>query len=397
MKHHVLCGVDRADALSDYVSGKKIALLTAASGVNRYGVPTYDVIRAAGGDLRILFSPEHGLYSALQDGKFGDEDGSLHPGTGARLYSLGAKGHPALAELVGGVDLAVYDIQDVGARFYTYLCNLTQLMRACRAAGKPLLVLDRPNPIGGRTEGLLLDESRFSSFVGEYAIPARYGLTVGEYAAFANAEKHIGCELHILTCEGWARDMYGDETDLLWVNPSPNIPSVSTCFNYIGSCLYEATNLSEGRGTTRPFDWIGAPFVDEEKLWRRMTRLGLPGVIFRPLCFTPLYNKFAGEVCRGLELHVTDRDTYRPFCTVLYMLRYLKENPAVTVRRDGMALRVGQDLLTDDYDPEDILRREAQDTGISGEIVGKYRMYPETVSANKKILPGTQKLLDKRL
>ncbi len=112
MKHHVLCGVDRADALSDYVSGKKIALLTAASGVNRYGVPTYDVIRAAGGDLRILFSPEHGLYSALQDGKFGDEDGSLHPGTGARLYSLGAKGHPALAELVGGVDLAVYDIQD---------------------------------------------------------------------------------------------------------------------------------------------------------------------------------------------------------------------------------------------------------------------------------------------
>ena len=143
MKHHVLCGVDRADALSGYVSGKKIALLTAASGVNRYGVPTYDVIRAAGGDLRILFSPEHGLYSALQDGKFGDEDGSLHPGTGARLYSLGAKGHPALAELVGGVDLAVYDIQDVGARFYTYLCNLTQLMRACRAAGKPLLVLDR--------------------------------------------------------------------------------------------------------------------------------------------------------------------------------------------------------------------------------------------------------------
>ena len=233
--------------------------------------------------------------------------------------------------------------------------------------------------------------------MGEYAIPTRYGLTVGEYAAFANAEKHIGCELHILTCEGWARDMYGDETDLLWVNPSPNIPAVSTCFNYIGSCLYEATNLSEGRGTTRPFDWIGAPFVDEEKLWRRMTRLGLPGVIFRPLCFTPLYNKFAGEVCRGLELHVTDRDTYRPFCTVLYMLRYLKENPAVTVRRDGMALRVGQDLLTDDYDPEDILRREAQDTGIFGEIVGKYRMYPETVSANKKILPGTQKLLDKRL
>ena len=384
MKYHVLNGVDRTDELADYVRGKKIALLTAASGVNKSGVPTYNVIGSLGGDLRILFSPEHGLYSALQDGKFGDEDGAVHRETGARMYSLGAHGCSALENLVGEVDMAVYDIQDVGARFYTYLCNLTQLMRACRKAKKPLLVLDRPNPIGGDAEGLLLDESRFSSFVGEYAVPTRYGLTVGEYASFVNSEKKIGCDLHVLPCEGWSRNMYADETDMLWVNPSPNIPSVSTCFNYIGSCLYEATNISEGRGTTRPFDWIGAPFVDADKLWRSMTQLGLPGVVFRQMCFTPMFNKFAGEVCRGVELHVTDRDAYRPFRTVLYMLRYLKENPATVIRREGMSLRVGQDLLTDRYDPDEILLREEHDCRIFGEIVGKYRIYPTDVSTNKK-------------
>lgn len=383
-KHTVLCGVDQPDRLSDYLRGKRVALLTAASGVNKRGISTYDVIGEIGGDLRILFSPEHGLYSALQDGKFGDTDG-IHPGTGARLYSLGSAGHPSLANLLEEVDIAVYDIQDVGARFYTYLCNLTQLMRACRAAGKPLLVLDRPNPIGGRgMEGLILNESRFSSFVGEYAIPTRYGLTVGEYALWANTERRIGCELYILPCRGWARDIYADETDLLWVSPSPNIPTVSTCFNYIGNCLYEATNLSEGRGTTHPFDWIGAPFVDEEDLWHRMTALGLPGVVFRPLHFTPMFNKWAGETCRGLELHITDRRTYQPFRTVLYMLRYLKEYPETTLRRDGMALRVGQDVLCSAYDPEAILHREQDLLRKFSENVEKYRVYPESLSDNRE-------------
>lgn len=383
--YRVLCGVDRTDMVADYVKGKRVALLTAASGVNKQGIPTYEVIRRVGGELCILLTPEHGLYSALQAGSFGDEDGALHPETGARLYSLGAVERADLPALLEAVDIAVYDIQDVGARFYTYLCNLTQLMRACRAAGKPLLVLDRPDPIGGgATEGLMLDESRFSSFVGEYAIPTRYGLTVGEYASWANAERGIGCELYVLPCTGWARDIYTDETDLLWANPSPNIPSVSTCFNYIGNCLYEATNLSEGRGTTRPFDWIGAPFVREQELWRRMTALGLPGVTFRPICFLPQYSKHAGVVCRGLELHVTDRVSYRPFRTALYMLRYLKEYPETELRRAGLARLVGQDVLFDAYDPEVILRQEAKDGQIFGEIVEKYRLYPETLSGNRE-------------
>jgi uncharacterized protein YbbC (DUF1343 family) len=264
----------------------------------------------------------------------------------------------------------------VGARFYTYLCNLTQLMRACRLAGKPLVVLDRPNPIANtHCEGLLLDESRFSSFIGEFAVPTRYGLTVGEYAAYVNTEKGIGCDLTVLPCLGWTPDTYYDETDLLFVNPSPNIPSVNTAINYIGGCVYEATNLSEGRGTTRPFDYLGAPFVDGDRLYREMVGLNLPGVVFRRISFTPVFNKHAGEVCHGVELHITDREAYEPFRTMLYMFKHFKTYPEFTCRRDGLALRVGQDVLLEDYDPEVLLAEEKKAMAAYCEIVEKYRLY----------------------
>lgn len=375
-KLNVLCGVDRRNDLEALIGGKKIALLTAASGVNKQGLATYHVVNRMA-DLRIIFTPEHGLYSAMQDGKFGDDDGTLHEPTGALIYGLTSKGNPHFVELLETVDAAVYDIQDVGARFYTYLCNLTQLMRACKIAGRPLIVLDRPNPIGGIvTEGLILNETRFSSFIGEYAIPTRYGLTVGEYARFVNEEKGIDCDLTVLPCVGWRRSVFYDETDLLWINPSPNIPSVNSCFNYIGGCVYEATNLSEGRGTTRPFDWIGAPFVNEEKLCADMNALGLPGVIFRPMCFTPMFNKFAGEVCRGAELHITDRTTYRPFETMLYMFRLLKQYPETKLLRNGLSLRVGQDVLFEDYDPKALLKNNVQAMKDYREKVQKYMLYP---------------------
>lgn len=374
-KVNVLCGIDRTGELEALIGGKKIALLTAASGVNKQGIPTYHVLNGIA-DLRLIFTPEHGLYSAMQAGRFSDDDGALHEPTGALMYGLTSKGNPRFSELLETVDAAVYDIQDVGARFYTYLSNLTQLMRACRQAGRPLIVLDRPNPIGGcKVEGFTLDESRFSSFIGEYELPIRYGLTVGEYARWVNAEKGIGCDLTVLPCVGWNRSVFYDETDLLWVNPSPNIPSVSCCFNYIGTCLYEATNISEGRGTTRPFDWIGAPFIREEQLCADMNALGLPGVIFRPICFTPVFNKFAGEVCRGAELHVTDREAYEPVRTMLYLFRLIKEYPETTLLRNGMSLRVGQDILFEDYDPEALLKANREPLEKFCEKVQKYKLY----------------------
>ncbi len=376
MKHTVLCGIDRISDLNTLIGGKRTALLTAASGINKAGIPTYRIL-AERSDLRLLFAPEHGLASAMQDGSFTKEDGVPHPETGARLYDITAlRGTDRLAELLSDVDVAVYDIQDVGARFYTYICNLSQMMRAAKQAGKPVLVLDRPNPIGNRVcEGLLLDESRFSSFVGEFAVPTRYALTVGEYARYVNAEKGIGCDLTVLTCEGWKPHTYYDETDLLWVNPSPNIPTVNCAINYIGSCIYEATNLSEGRGTTRPFDWLGAPFVDENALLKDMNALSLPGVTFRAMTFTPVFNKHAGEVCRGVELHITDRDAYRPFETMLWMFRHFKKYPAFTVKQNGLALRLGQDILTGDFNPAKVAATAAAEAEGFCEIAEKYRLY----------------------
>ncbi len=371
----VLLPTDAPEKLSAIIQGKRTALLTAASAVNHKGIPTWRIL-ARESTLSLLFSPEHGLSSALKDGDFGREAGNIHASSGARLYDISAIPDTELVDLLRAVDVAVYDIQDVGARFYTYLSNLTKLMRSARDAKIPVLVLDRPNPIGNRQiEGFLLDESRHASFIGEYAIPTRYGLTVGEYARFVNAEKGIGCDLHVLPMEGWRADLYMDETDLFWVNPSPNIPSVSTAINYIGSCVYEATNLSEGRGTTHPFDYLGAPFVDSGRLLADLNALCLPGIVFRELDFVPGYNKHAGEVCHGVELHITDRATYEPIRVMLHMLRHFKTYSEFSIRREGLALRVGQDILYEDYDPETLLVQNRSVLSKYCENIDKYRMY----------------------
>ena len=353
-KYHVLCGIDRRDALAAAVEGKKVALLTAASGVDRMAVPTWKILRDMGA-LEVLFAPEHGICSNLQDGRYQSEQDVPDPLFGVCVYNLNSKGHPRLDEILSRVDAVVYDIQDVGARYYTYLCNLTQVMRAAVRVHIPVIVLDRPNPIGGvRIEGEVLDE-QFTSFIGEFAIPTRYGMTVGEYARYVNAEKGIGCKLQVIECVGWKRHMYADQTDLLFVNPSPNIPSVGCAINYIATGIYEATNVSEGRGTTRPFDLIGAPFIDAFALADRMNALNLPGVIFRAAHFTPAFNKHAGELCGGVELHVTDREAYSPFAVLLYLYDAVRRYPEFTADPRGLRLRFGTEALSSDFDPATLL------------------------------------------
>lgn len=349
-KYHILCGVDRRDALEKAVKGKKVALLTAASGVDSRAVPTWRILRDMG-VLRALFAPEHGICSNLQDGRYQDEQDKPDPLFGVCVYNLNSKGHPRLDEILAGVDAVVYDIQDVGARYYTYLCNLTQVMRAAARVHIEVIVLDRPNPIGGeKIEGEILDE-RFSSFIGEFAIPTRYGMTVGEYARYVNAEKGIGCRLNVVECVGWERHMYADQTDMLFVNPSPNIPSVGCAINYIATGIYEATNISEGRGTTRPFDMVGAPFVDAFALAEHMNALQLDGVLFRAAHFTPAFNKHAGEICGGVELHVIDRNAYSPFATLLYLYDAMRKYPKFEANPAGLRLRFGTELLSGDFDP----------------------------------------------
>lgn len=373
-KYHVLCGIDRRDALAAAIGDKKVALLTAASGVDRTATPTWKILRDMGA-LAVLFAPEHGICSNLQDGRYQSEQDAPDPIFGVCVYNLNSKGHPRLDEILSGVDAVVYDIQDVGARYYTYLCNLTQVMRAAVRVHIPVIVLDRPNPIGGvRIEGEMLDE-QFSSFIGEFAIPTRYGMTVGEYARYVNAEKGIGCELQIVECVGWKRHMYADETDLLFVNPSPNIPSVSCAINYIATGIYEATNVSEGRGTTRPFDMIGAPFIDAFALADHMNALHLPGVIFRAAHFTPAFNKHAGELCGGVELHITDREVYSPFAVLLYLYDAIRRYPELTADVRGLRLRFGTEALSSDFDPATLLAEASARCEQFRERIKPYLLY----------------------
>lgn len=346
----VFNGIDvikKADAL---LRGGRLGLLSAASGVNKAGDATYSILRERY-TLCALYSPEHGIRSNLQDG--GWQDDCTDPETSLPLYNAGTSDVSKLDAMLEPIDILVYDIQDVGARFYTYLYNLSDMMARCAILKKPVVVLDRINPIGGKLiEGPRLDEAHHSSGIGRFNLPTRYALTVGEYARWLNATKKLGCELHVIELEGWARSLYADETDLLFVNPSPNIPSVNSAINYVGTCLFEATNVSEGRGTTRPFDLIGAPFVNSAALVDHLRAKHIDGLTVRRAAFTPVFNKHAGQVCEGVELHITDRNAYRPLYTALCILEHLRLYPEFSASDSGLALRYGTSDISTSLSPE---------------------------------------------
>ncbi len=210
------------------------------------------------------------------------------------------------------LDVLLFDIQDVGVRFYTYLYTMSLAMEACGSSGVPFIVLDRPNPLGGEIlEGNVLDPA-YASFVGKYPIPVRYAMTIGELARLMNEEFSLGAQLQVVPMDGWRRSHSWDDTGLHWVPPSPNMPTADTALVYPGTCFVEGTNLSEGRGTTRPFEQIGAPYVDGRWLTDALNERGLPGVLFREVHFTPTSGKYANESCSGVQLHVCDRDLFRP-------------------------------------------------------------------------------------
>lgn len=300
----VKCGIDVLKEQVNKIEGLKIGLITNYTAVDVSLRSTIDILNEMG-ELRYLFSPEHGVRGDLQAGvhvlDYVDER------TGIKVYSLYGQTKKPTAEMLKDVDVLIFDIQDVGVRYYTYLYTMAYAMEAASELDKKFIVLDRPNPIGGlQVEGNVLD-TRFSSFVGMYPIPIRYGLTIGELALLINEEFGIGCDIEVIAMEGWKRDMYYDETGLLWINPSPNIPSLDAAVLYGGVCLFEGTNISEGRGTTRPFEIIGAPWLDPYKLADEMNEKGLNGVIFRPVYFVPYFSKHKNELCKGVQIHVTDR------------------------------------------------------------------------------------------
>ncbi len=296
--------------------GRRVGLLAHQASVDR----RYEHAALLLGDIRgarlvALFAPEHGLWGSAQD--HASVGASRDPATGLRVVSLyGARRAPTPAMLRGLDDLVV-DLQDVGARYYTFVWTMALAMRACAHAGVRVVILDRANPLGGaRVEGNLPDPT-FASFVGLYPLPARHGMTLGELALYLNSVHALGCELTIVGMRGWRRAMLWEDTGLPWVAPSPNMPTPETARVYPGGCLLEGTNLSEGRGTTRPFEWIGAPWLDGVRYASALNALALPGVSFRPTRFEPTFHKWAGRVCEGVQVHVTDRARFRPFLTGL--------------------------------------------------------------------------------
>ncbi len=305
------------------IRGKRIGLITNHTGVDRKLRHDIDAfISTPGLRLVALFSPEHGIRGTVQAGE--KVRSGVDEKTGIPVYSLyGEKTQPT-EDMLKEVDVLVYDIQDVGCRFYTYISTLGQCMEAAARKKIPFIVLDRPNPLGGEAvEGPSL-KPEFRSFVGAFPIPIRYGLTPGELAGFIKDTQKLDVALAVAKLKNWRRSQWYDETGLVWVPPSPNIPTLEAALVYPGTCLMEGTNLSEGRGTTKPFELIGAPWIDGLKLAESLNRTNLPGVLFRATAFTPTFSKFSGEACQGVQLHIVDRKTFRPLLTALAILKEIR-------------------------------------------------------------------------
>ncbi len=305
------------------VKGKKVGLITNHTGRLSSGQHLVDTLLAQGISVVALFGPEHGVRGEAAAGeKVGD---TIDAKTGIPVFSLYGKTRTPTSDMLRDVDVLVYDIQDVGARFYTYISTMGLCMKAAIESGIPFIVLDRPNPLGGlKVEGPILEDS-LKSFVGMYPIPLVYGLTCGELAMMINGEGWLAtsakADLTVVRMEGWTRSMLWDDTGLSWIRPSPNIPTPVTALVYPGTCLIEATNLSEGRGTDAPFLTIGAPFVEAGKLVNAMQALNLLGVEFSVTGFTPSSSEYSGQYCYGIRIQVTDVRAFHPVFTGLALFQ----------------------------------------------------------------------------
>jgi uncharacterized protein YbbC (DUF1343 family)/CubicO group peptidase (beta-lactamase class C family) len=311
---NVLTGIDvlKRDHFRQ-LAGRKVGLITNHTGRSREGESTVTLLHEAKEvELAALFSPEHGFAGALDVSNIGD---STDKTTGLKIYSLYGETRRPTPEMLAGVDTIVFDIQDIGARFYTYISTMGEAMQAAAEHGKKFVVLDRPNPINGvDMAGPMLDPG-LESFVGFHSLPVRHGMTIGEIAKMLQSELQLDLELEVIECEGWRRGDYWEATGLTWINPSPNMRSLNEAILYPGIGLLETTNLSVGRGTDTPFELIGAPWLDGQLLAAELAKASLPGVVFVPIEFAPDSSKFANEKCGGINIHITDRARFEPVRT----------------------------------------------------------------------------------
>jgi len=320
----VQLGVDNIDNYLAVFHGKRVGLITNPTGMTSQFQSTIDVLNAKT-QLVALFSPEHGIRGHVPAGAA--IDSYTDEATGVPVYSLYGQTKKPTAAMLANLDVLAFDMQDIGARFYTYIFTMAYAMQSAKENGKTFVVFDRPNPVGGLVvEGNTIKPG-YESFIGLYPLPARHGLTIGELARLMNSEYNIGCDLVVVPMTGWRRSMYFEDTGLPWVMTSPNIPTPDTALLYSGTGIFGGTNVSEGVGTTRPFELVGAPWINAAELAGCMNAAGLPGVAFRPVYFTPRQTavKYEGRLCGGVQLHVTDKEAFRPVRTGLSLMYTIKE------------------------------------------------------------------------
>lgn len=306
------------------LSGKKVGLITNPTGIDSKLTSIVDLLHDDPDiNLTALFGPEHGVRGDAQAGA--SVEYYIDEKTGLPVYSLYGKTKKPTPEMLKDVEVLVFDIQDVGTRYYTYIYTMAYAMEAARENDIPFIVLDRPNPQGGESVDGPVLEPEFSSFVGLYPISLKHGMTVGELATLFNKEFKIGADLKVIKMKGWKRDMDYDDTGLPFVLPSPNMPTVSTTFVYPATGLIEGTNVSEGRGTTKPFELIGAPYINSDELAGKLNALRLPGVKFRAASFTPTFSKHAGKLSHGVEIYITDREAFKAVPTGLHIIKTIQD------------------------------------------------------------------------
>ena len=322
MKAHVLSGLDGISRFDDLLQGKRVGLMTNPTGIDHRLRSSIDILNERY-RLSALFGCEHGVRGDAQAGDRVDTYADAQ--TGVTVYSVYGKSDRMTREMLDTFDVLVFDIQDVGARFYTYLYSLSYAMEECAKAGKTVLVLDRINPISGIRRGGTILDLRFRSFVGDYELPTQTGLTIGEYARYIRHYLKLDLDLHVAPLTGWSRGMYLDDTDLPWVAPSPNCQSLATALVYIGTCVFEGVNVSEGRGTTQPFELIGSPWINAAALEKRMAALDMPGLHFRRASFKPTFSKYRNELCHGVQVHITDREKADVFLGGLKLLETIRD------------------------------------------------------------------------
>ncbi|MFO0907815.1 MAG: DUF1343 domain-containing protein [Isosphaeraceae bacterium] len=374
----VLCGVDvmARDGFAA-LRGKRVGLVTNHTGRTREGIATIDALfRAPEVKLTALFSPEHGIRG-LVDAEVAD---SRDEKTGLVIHSLYGKSRKPSPEALKDLDALVYDIQDIGARFYTYISTLGLVLEAAKERGIPLYVLDRPNPIGGLAfEGPVRDDG-FESFIAHHALPVRHGMTVGELARLFNTERQIGAELHVVSCEGWRRGDLFDQTSLLWVNPSPNMRSLTEALLYPGIGLLEASNVATGRGTDTPFERVGAPWIDPVVFADSLNALGLPGVRFIPIRFTPKERQYANTECGGVFIMIVNRESFEPIRVGIGMALVLRSRYKKDWKPEGflrmLADRATYDLVLQGKPLRTITASWAEELDRFRLIRQRYLLYP---------------------